>query len=122
MRTRRERLVIENLGTEPAKNVAVAVEAVGEGEAPQLHFEGRLRTFFRERPSVSSHGVDAYGCRLPVAREADMGRGREFVRRDPGGDAILEEWDCSYSDQVEPSPSSSLARGLHYFGTYLAPQ
>lgn len=42
MRTRRERLVIENLGTAAAEDVQVSVEAVGEGEPPMLHLEGPI--------------------------------------------------------------------------------
>jgi hypothetical protein len=37
MRTRRERLVIENVGDAVAEQVEISVEAIGEGEAPMLH-------------------------------------------------------------------------------------
>jgi hypothetical protein len=36
MRTRRERLVLENLGSAVAEDVTITVEAVGEGEPPSL--------------------------------------------------------------------------------------
>lgn len=39
MRTRRERLVIENVGDAAAENVEISVEAIGEGEPPVLHME-----------------------------------------------------------------------------------
>jgi hypothetical protein len=42
MRTRRERLVIENLGTVPAENVEIVIDAVGQGEAPVAHIEGPI--------------------------------------------------------------------------------
>lgn len=42
MRTRRERLVIENVGTATAEGVEVSVEPIGGGEPPILHFEGPI--------------------------------------------------------------------------------
>lgn len=37
MRTRRERLVVENLGSAAAEDVEVEIEAIGEGEPPLMH-------------------------------------------------------------------------------------
>ncbi len=53
MRTRRERLVVENVGTAAAENVAVKVEPVGEGEPPVLHLEGPIERI----PPASSVNV-----------------------------------------------------------------
>lgn len=42
MRTRRERLVIENIGDIAAEAVEIEVEAIGEGDPPTLHWEGPI--------------------------------------------------------------------------------
>jgi hypothetical protein len=52
MRTRRERLVIENLGAEAAEDVELSVDTVGDGEPPSLHLEGPIERIL-PRASVS---------------------------------------------------------------------
>jgi hypothetical protein len=42
MRSRRERLVIENVGSAPAENLEVQVEPVGDGAGPTLMWDGPI--------------------------------------------------------------------------------
>lgn len=55
MRTRRERLVIENLGSAAAEKVSITVDAVGEGTPPSLYGD----TSFERVPPQSSVNVPA---------------------------------------------------------------